>query len=501
VNGRDGEGATALHWLAAGRCTAAAADALSIAGVLLAANADACAVNKQQRTALHLAAAASNLPMVNVFLDQGSRGCSSSLITMQDTEGHTALHLAAVNGALQVIQVLAAAGGDLAHQDPAGFTPLMLLLRHHHTAAAQQLVELYGGGAALAINARESAGGRSALFFAADASPPWAPIVDALLASGASADVQDSSGNTVLAHAICTGRLAVAWQLLPHTSNVKAANSAGEDALNILLTLDGRTHLAAPGDSVGAVVSVNRSAAGTEAATGDSQQAAVDGHPAAGEILKPPASHTSRIRSSGTMASAPSTSPSRAPAGLSGSTRKTPEVARSSTKPAAAGQLATQGVRRTAAVSTGSGKSQDRRAAATTKSSAAAISAGVHGGCTLQQPSSLPGACEQPNTMLHSTAASNSSPSPKPQELIIALLRRGATLTQDAGIKLFKKAEEAGNDELCALVSFQGRCTMVLSAWVVRFRRCSHLLRLRSMPADGSRLCQRCRQLHSSLSS
>jgi ankyrin repeat protein len=178
VNGRQPDGATALHW-------AVHWDDVATVELLLRAGADANATNDFGVTPLHLAATNANLATAAALLAGGARP----------------------DAAL-----------------PTGETPLMTAAR---TGSAGLVAKLLANGAT--VNAREAAQGQTALMWAV--AQQHAPVVRVLLEHGADVHARTQSGFTPMLFAARVGDVAIAEQLRRAGANVSDTAKDGASAL------------------------------------------------------------------------------------------------------------------------------------------------------------------------------------------------------------------------------------------------------------------------------
>jgi ankyrin repeat protein len=212
VNGRQMDGATALHW-------AAHWDDLEIAEALIAAGADVNAANELGATPLQLACINGSAAMVSRLLARGARANDAVTKT-----GATALMACARSGSVEAVRALLAHG---ARPDAAeafkGQTALMWAVVENHPQIVRTLVE---GGA----NARaRSKGGFTAMLFAAQQGNLESAAI--LLAAGADVNEPAPDGLTPLLVAVESGHAAFASFLLDKGAHVDA-NTAGRTALH-----------------------------------------------------------------------------------------------------------------------------------------------------------------------------------------------------------------------------------------------------------------------------
>lgn len=89
----------------------------------------------KKRSPLMRATMGNKLATVIVLLDMGAS------VNFTNEEGWTALHLAAIHGAVPVVDALVDAGADLEVRSNSGRTPLAMACRKKQHAAAQKLLE------------------------------------------------------------------------------------------------------------------------------------------------------------------------------------------------------------------------------------------------------------------------------------------------------------------------------------------------------------------------
>lgn len=146
------------------------------------------------------AAAANDAGKVKQLLGSGSNANNDV-----DDAGRTALHIAAMNGNLQITAILIKAQVRLDLRDPLGNTPLHLAVDRNQTEVAKLLID-----AGAPIDA-ENRNGMTPLMIAA--SRGNLDLVQALLAKGANARKSDFTGRDALSWA-SEGRKAAVVQAL-----------------------------------------------------------------------------------------------------------------------------------------------------------------------------------------------------------------------------------------------------------------------------------------------
>src|SRR5436190_4199638 len=151
---------------------AKAKDAVTVK-TLLKSGADVNAAQGDGMTALHWAATNGDMPLVQMLLSAGANIRATTRLG-----GITALHMASQNGHADVVATLIAAGADPNAATSTGATSLMLAARSGNTDTVTRLVETGAD-----INAREKGFGQTALMVAAGLDR--ADVVKLLLSRGA----------------------------------------------------------------------------------------------------------------------------------------------------------------------------------------------------------------------------------------------------------------------------------------------------------------------------
>ena len=202
-------------------------------------------------SSIYMAAYQGDLAEVKRFLEQGIS------VDSRDSEGHTALHFAALNGKRDVVEFLLSQGADVdanfnsswgtpldlasleghkdvvelliskgANVDPKdkyGWTPLDDAVWHGQKDIAETLIR-----AGANVNSRYN-WGETPLIWAAQAG--HTDIVDLLIANGAEIDARDNQGRTPLYHAAWRGYRDVAELLISKVANVNARDLQGRSPL------------------------------------------------------------------------------------------------------------------------------------------------------------------------------------------------------------------------------------------------------------------------------
>lgn len=235
IDGRQPDGATALHW-------AAHWDEDAIAERLLKAGADVHAENELGVTPLDLACTNGSASMVRRLIAGGARvdhvvGTSgvTALMTCARTgsapavqallergapvnaaesfKGQTALMWAIAERHHDVVRLLIAHGADVRGKSTGGFTPLLFAAQRGDAAIADQILE-----AGASIDGPGTAD-MTALLVAVESG--HAPLVTHLLKRGADVNGM-TAGRTALHAAIQAGRADIATDLLTHGADVNA---------------------------------------------------------------------------------------------------------------------------------------------------------------------------------------------------------------------------------------------------------------------------------------
>ena len=202
---------------------------LSTAKLLLEKGADVEAAQTDGVTALMLAAQGGHEAVAQLLLQH------SADVAAARNDGATALMYAALGGHEAVAQLLLQHGADVAAASNNGFTALMLAAQGGHEAVAQLLLQ-HGADVAAASN-----DGWTALMFAAKGG--HVAVAQLLLQHGADVAAAQDDGDTALMCAAKGGHVAVAQLLLQHGADVAAARNDGVTAL-MLAALGGQEEVA-----------------------------------------------------------------------------------------------------------------------------------------------------------------------------------------------------------------------------------------------------------------
>lgn len=229
VNARQADGATALHW-------AAFADDVAMVDLLMAAGADVNAANDHGVTPVTLACANANAPMIEKFLAAGANPNATQL------SGETAVMTASRTGSAAGVRALVRRGADVnARERSRGQTALMWAVAQRHGDVVRALLEshadVHARSSVRPMRARTSdsilndwdgvidiaQGGFTPLLFAAR----QGAIVAARLLLDAGANVNDAApdGTSVLVVAVHSDQSAVATLLLERGADPNAIGS------------------------------------------------------------------------------------------------------------------------------------------------------------------------------------------------------------------------------------------------------------------------------------
>jgi ankyrin repeat protein len=211
VNGRQPDGATALHW-------AAHWNEVETARLLVRAGADVNAANDFGVTPLQLAATNASTAMVESLLEAGANP------NLAMASGETPLMTAARTGNVAVVDALLARGAAIdAKESTQGQTALMWAVAERHTAVARRLIERGAN-----LNER-SKGGYTPLLFAARSGD--LDLANALLSGGANVNDAAPDGATPLLVSTVRGHVDLAKLFLEKGADPNA-DAAGYTALH-----------------------------------------------------------------------------------------------------------------------------------------------------------------------------------------------------------------------------------------------------------------------------
>ena len=199
--------------------------------------------DKYGETALHLAAANGHLNIVNTLLDNGSD------INAQNKHGETALHLAAANGHLNIVNTLLDNGSDINAQNKHGDTALHLATANEHLDVVNTLLNneakvdaqnLYGQTALYWAEENENPDILQVLLdykLIKAAKQGDIETLTELIAKGADVNAKDNKvGMTALMWATLKTQPKVVNILLDKEADVHAQDNYGNTALHVVAT-------------------------------------------------------------------------------------------------------------------------------------------------------------------------------------------------------------------------------------------------------------------------
>lgn len=145
-------------------------------------------------------------------------------VNARTSNGTTALHLAALEGHVDVINVLVALGAELETRSHGGYTPLHCAAGGNHAEAIRELVRVRAD-----VSVRESRSGASPLHWAARVG--HVDAIDELIKQRAKVDFHDKNQNTPLMYAARHARSEAVELLLKNGASLTATNVDGRSAL------------------------------------------------------------------------------------------------------------------------------------------------------------------------------------------------------------------------------------------------------------------------------
>ncbi|GLD55239.1 ankycorbin isoform X1 [Lates japonicus] len=131
-----------------------------------------------------------------------------------DSEGKSALHVAAARGQTDCLSVILAHGADLSVTDSAGFNPLHLAAKNNHIECCKKLIQ--DGLTSLLLSAKHA----------------HAEVCSTLLDCGAEINASDNSGRTALMLASESNAVSVVDVLVHRGADLSAVDSQGHDVIH-----------------------------------------------------------------------------------------------------------------------------------------------------------------------------------------------------------------------------------------------------------------------------
>lgn len=170
------------------------------------------------RQSLHNAASEGNITQVQALLAAGAN------VNLTDNDGNNPLHYAALNGQLEIVQILLATPEiNIFAPNEEGNTAIHCAAFRGHLPVVQILIATLGINVNI-LNSRRSTPLHCAAYRGHQS------VVQALLAAEAAVNITDQFGNTPLHYAAREGHLEVAETLLAAGANNRIKNLAGKTA-------------------------------------------------------------------------------------------------------------------------------------------------------------------------------------------------------------------------------------------------------------------------------
>lgn len=179
---------------------------------------------ENDNTQLHRAVMARCVPAIVLIVSCGA-DINAQNSCEDESEGDTALTMAAVKGFLEEAKTLLDHGANLEAGDKFGNTPLNCASWYGHVSMVELLLDR-GVNLEVANNS-----GFTPLIIASHNG--HVPVVELLLNRGANIEAVDNDCNTVLHSAAGEGQVSVIKLLLAHNANIEAVNNKGKTPLQI----------------------------------------------------------------------------------------------------------------------------------------------------------------------------------------------------------------------------------------------------------------------------
>ena len=154
-----------------------------------------------------------------------------NLINSKDKNGNAPIHIAVINGDIDIVEHLSYKGADLNIGDKNGSTPLHLAIIYGEKEIAELLITKIDTD----INKKNKTDS-TALHFAAYEG--YKTIVDQLLINEANINTKNEIGLTALHYAVLGARSAIAELLIEKGAEVNSTNNAGETPLDLTDALE-----------------------------------------------------------------------------------------------------------------------------------------------------------------------------------------------------------------------------------------------------------------------
>ncbi|KAM4710460.1 ankycorbin isoform 2-T2 [Discoglossus pictus] len=150
-------------------------------------------------------------------------GKKGVVATKLDSEGKTALHLAAMKGNAECLRVMLTHGVDVSAQDTAGHSALHVAVKNNHIECVKRLLQ-----AKCPVDCVDNAGKTCLHYAAANGS---IPAVQLLTEQKCPLNIKDSDGNTPLLLSVLYGHTEVGKYLLDHRADADIKDKNGRTAL------------------------------------------------------------------------------------------------------------------------------------------------------------------------------------------------------------------------------------------------------------------------------
>ena len=168
----------------------------------------------RNNTALHFAAQEKHLEVMQVLIDAGAD------IETRNDDGRSPLHVACISGALTTVKMLVEAGADVRATDAERATCLIIAAYCGHTDTVRYLVGLPD----VDLN-HEGSRNSTALHFAVE--EKHADVVQVLIDAGADVETKNDEGHSPLIVASLSGELTTMKMLVKAGADVRATDAEG----------------------------------------------------------------------------------------------------------------------------------------------------------------------------------------------------------------------------------------------------------------------------------
>nr|XP_034977273.1 ankyrin-3-like [Zootoca vivipara] len=185
---------------------------------------DINAVNSEDETLLHIAAAHGHIEIIDYLIGKGAK------LEVKDKKGRTPLHRAAERGHGEAVKMLLQSGANMYTLDQEGKSPLHLAHQNHHTHVLKSILK---------EEARRHKNQHNFLHMAALRDD--SELLQAILKNGALKDAKDERGQTALGYAVSRGFEKTVQVLLEAGANIDSSiidvafNSNSQSLFKLLL--------------------------------------------------------------------------------------------------------------------------------------------------------------------------------------------------------------------------------------------------------------------------